>query len=477
MEVVRCLAVVSDSSVPLLVRNVTTSPITLPKHSPVAELEVSFEELSSELHTEGGAPDLESMVNLSGVDLPGFQRKELFKVLEKHNSMFDGHIGHTTLVTHRIDTGDHPPVRQAPRRIPPHLKDAVKEQLDQLVRDGVLEESDGSWSSPICLVRKKSGEIRICADMRKLNACTRLPAYPIPRIDDTLDALSGSSLYCVLDMNAAYHQVSIDPNDRDKATITTPLGNFRYKRMCFGLASAPFTCCKLLDIVLGDMPVHSCVHYFDDIIIHGRSFSEVLSALDEALLRLRAAGLTLNLSKCQFFRSEVKFLGHVISGRGLATDPDKVERVSDWPQPRTAKDVSRFLGLCSYFRKYVKDFAAIAAPLFRLTSKDVQFQWSPEADDAFARLKQALCEAPVVAFPRFGEEAGKFTLDCDASDRGIGAVLLQEQDGEERVIAYGSHTLSKAQRNYSTTKKELLACVVFVQEFSHYLKGKEFVSG
>ena len=138
--------------------------------------------------------------------------------------------------------------------------------------------------------------------MRKLNACTRLPAFPIPRIDDTLDALAGSSLCGVLDMNSAYHQVTIDPANRDKATITTPLGNSRYKRMCYGLSSAPFTCCRLLNIVLGDMPSESCLHYFDDSILHGRSFSDVLNALDETLLRLRAAGLTLNLSKCQFFQ-------------------------------------------------------------------------------------------------------------------------------------------------------------------------------
>ena len=308
---------------------------------------------------------------------------------------------------------------------------------------------------PSVLSEKKSGELRICADMRKLNACTRLPAYPIPRIDDTLDALSGSSLYCVLDMNAAYHQVSIDPEDRDKATITTPFGNLRYKRMCFGLSSATFTCCRLLNIVLVDMPVQSCVHYFDDIILHGKSFDEVLAALDQALLRMRVAGLTVNLSKCQFFKKQVRFLGHVVSGQGLATDPDKVQKVRDWPQPRTGKEVSSFLGLCSYFRKYVKNFATIAALLFRLTTKDVRFQWSREADDSFVELKRVLCEAPVVAFPRF-VEGGVFTLDCDASDKGIGAVLLQEQDGVERVIAYGSHALSKSQKNYSTTKKRTI---------------------
>ena len=167
------------------------------------------------------------------------------------------------------------------------------------------------------------------------------------------------------------------------------------------------------------------------------------------------------------------FLGHVVSGDGMATDPEKIERVREWPVPRTAKQLSGFLGLASYFRKYTKNFAQISAPLFRLTARDVQFLWTDEAQRAFESLKLALSEAPLVAFPPFGNNAGLSTLDCDGSNDGIGAVLLQEQDGAERVIAFGSHRLSKSQKNYSTTKKELLACVVFIQEFS-YLLGKKF---
>ena len=179
------------------------------------------------------------------------------------------------------------------------------------------------------MVKKKNGDHRICADLRKLNAITRLPAYPIARIDDSLEALAGSSLYCTLDMNSAYHQMPIDPADQDKTTITTPFGNFRYTRVCFGLSSAPFTCAKLLDIVLGDLTPKTCVTYFDDIIVHGNSFAEVLDGLDSALSRLSSAGLTLNLRKCRFFRKQVTFLGHVVSGDGMTTDPEKIERVRE----------------------------------------------------------------------------------------------------------------------------------------------------
>ena len=201
---------------------------------------------------------------------------------------------------------------------------------------------------------------------------------------------------------------------------------------------------------------------------------EVLTKLDRVLQKLQAAGLTLNLEKCSLFCKEVNFLGHIVSGCGVTTDPEKVAKVVDWPVPRTVKELSSFLGLASYFRKFVRNFAEIASPLLQLTHKDATFQWGDREQSSFDRLKCALASAPVVSFPRFSGDAGRFRLDTNASDVGIGATLFQEQDGEDKVIAFASHRLSKSQRNYSTTRKELLACVVFVQHFRHYLLGKHF---
>lgn len=482
VEVVRCLVKISDSSVPVVIRNMTADHITIPKHTDVAELEVSFIEAQPsdpivddpQSESQTSAVKLEDMVDLTDTHLSQAQRDALFVVLRKYERMFDGHIGHTDLVTHRIDTGDSPPVRQGPRRVPPHLRDELRSQLDELVQQGILEEADGTWSSPVMLTKKKNSRWRLVVDLRRVNAITNLPAYPIPRIDDALEALAGSSYFCVLDMNSAYHQISIDPADRVKTTITTPFGNWQYRRMCFGLSSAPFTCAKLLNIVLGDLSPHKCVTYFDDIIVHGKTVDEVLSGLDSVLSRLSDAGLTLSLSKCQFFREETSFLGQVVTKGSISCDPVKIQKVRDWPEPRTAKELSSFLGLCTYFKKYVKDFAKIASPLFHLTNRDVRFEWTGVHAAAFEQMKAALTTAPIMALPRFGPDAGLFTLDCDASNESIGCVLLQEQDGVERVIAYDSKRLSKSQRNYSTTKKELLACVVFVQQFSHYLLGKKF---
>ena len=473
LEFVSTLVEVTGPSVPCVVRNVSTERISIPKRSELGQLEVGFAEQFDESTCNFVKHTCEKF-DLNACELSDEQKQRARSVLNKHQDMFDGHIGFTTLVSHSIDTGDNPPVRQPPRRVPPHLAEEVKAQIDELVRQGVLEECLGSWASPICLVRRKNGKIRICADLRRLNSVTRPSSYPIPRVDESLEALSGSNLFCTLDMNNAYFQVGVDPRDKDKTAIITPFGCHRYSRMPFGCSGAPSTCARLLDIVLKDVPTSSCVHYFDDVVVHGTDFDEVLAKLDCVLTRLQDAGLTLNPEKCELFRSNVTFLGHVVSSEGVSTDPEKVSKILEWPQPRNVKELGSFLGLASYFRKYVPHFAETAAPLFRLTQKDVLFTWSAEAQSAFNSLKVALTNAPVLAFPRFGNDAGPFTLDCDASDEGVGAVLLQEQEGVDRVIAYGSHRLSKSQKNYSTTRKELLACVLFTQQFDHYLLGKKF---
>lgn len=475
LEFVGALVELTGASVPCIVRNVTTEPVSVPKRAELGLLQVGFAELPSPSSgTTQKKLDIPAFVNDRCPSLSTIQREQVASLLQQYESMFDGHIGHTDIVTHSIDTGDSDPVRQQPRRVPPQLKEELKAQIDELVHQGILVESFGSWSSPVCLVKKKNGSIRMCADLRRLNSVTRTPSYPIPRMDDTLDALAGSSLFCTLDLNSCYYQISVDPEDQHKTQIVTPFGSHSFTRMPFGAAGAPMTCARLLNVVLGNVPASECVHYFDDIIVHGSTFAEVFERLERVLARLNDAGLTVNLEKCDLFQKSVVFLGHVVSEQGLGVNPAQLSKVRDWPVPRTQKELISFLGLASFFRKYVRDFSRVAGPLLRLTGKDVRFVWNDEAQHSFDSLKQALCNAPVIALPRFGPEAGEFTLRCDASGEGIGAVLSQTQDGVEKVISYASHRLSKSQRNYSATKLELLACVTFVQHFRHFLLGRRF---
>ena len=478
LEATRAVTQVEGGKVPCMVRNITAECITIPRHTSIGDLEIDYIEEPLEAISGDKAPetetDFDARVNTSGAELSASQRSKLISVLKKYESMFDGHLGLSDLVTHDIETGNAPPDRQPHRRIPPHLQKEVKEQLDELVRLGVLVEANGSWASPICVVRKRSGKARVVCDMRRLNAVTALPSYPIPKIADVLEGLKGSSIFTTLDMNMAYYQVKINPEHQHKATITTPWNNYSFTRMCFGLSGASFTCARLLNIVLGDIIPSKCLCYFDDVIIRGGNFEEMMENLGAVLSRMFKAGLTLNLAKCLFCQPKVTFLGHEVSSEGLSPDPVKVQTVLSWPIPKTAKQMSSFLGLSNYFKAFIKGYAVICAPLFRLCNRDVRFEWTDECQLAFDRLKRALTEAPVLTLPAFDEGAGEFILECDASGSGVGAVLLQMTSEGEKVIAYGSKRLSKSQRNYSATKRELLACVEFIAHFKHYLLGKKF---
>ena len=223
-----------------------------------------------------------------------------------------------------------------------------------------------------------------------------------------------------------------------------------------------------MENVLGDL---RCLIYLDDVIVHGSTFEQELERLRLVFSRLRAANLKLNPKKCELFQRKVKLLGHVICAEGVTTDPDKVEAVKNWPVPRNAKEVRRFVGLCTYYRRFVQSFSDVARPLHELTEKGHLFQWTKACEDSFQQLKDALVSAPVLAYPRTKEP---FVLDTDASNVGVGAVLSQVHDGEERVIAYYSHALSRPERNYCTTRRELLAIVRAIENFHPYLYSRQF---
>ena len=472
LELLPSMVQVKGQSIPCVVRNITTEPVTIPKRTELGRLEVGIAEFSSP--SGESDPNWRDKIDLSDTELNDEQKEQVRELLSKYSDMFDGRLGFTSAVEHQIDTGDSPPIRSVPHRVPPFLEGKVRAEIQRLVDLGVLEESNGFWSSPACFVAKKDGRIRICADLRKVNAVTKMPAYPVPRIDSILDSLGGNTMFCVLDLRMCYFQIGVRDEDRPKTTIVTPFGAWQHRRLPMGLNGAAASCARMLDIVLRDLPSGTCHSYFDDVCLAGKTFTETLQKLEMVLDRLHKAGLTINLDKCSLFRSSVKFLGHIVNSEGLSLDPDRVAKVRDWPVPRTAKQLASFLGLAGYMRKFLKNFASISAPLFKLLQKDVKFQWSEEAQFAFDRLRKGLSEAPVLALPDFSRDAGPFILDCDCSDTQAGAVLLQVQNGVEKVIAYGSQKLSKAQMNYGTTQKELLAVVIFVQKFSAYLMGKEF---
>eukprot|EP00731_Ephydatia_muelleri_P038701 Em0868g1a len=394
-------AVVSPSSnvVPVRILNPRDEMVVLKKGTQIASMELL---------------EQDPVINISTV------MKNAEVSLECQNILWDlvsKDLGRTKELKHHIFTSDAQPVHLSPRRIP----QARREELRGLLRD-MLESDEGKRNN------KKD-------------------AYPLPRVDDTLDTLVGSKFFTTLDLASGYWQVEVAPEDQPKTAFTTPEGLYQFKVMPFGLCNAPATFQRLMDRVLSGLKWSSCLVYFDDIIVVGTTFQEHLHHLTSVFTRLRGAGLKLKPKKCTLCRQQVTFLGHIVSTDGVATDPSKTEAVSKWPIPQNRKEVQQFLGLANYYRRFVKDFALISKPLQRLTEKNAPFEWTIGCQNAFDELRKRLVSSPVLAYPDYER---RFILDTDASDVGIGAVLSQVSDcGSERVIAYASRSLTRPeQRQY-----------------------------
>jgi len=284
-----------------------------------------------------------------------------------------------------------------------------------------------------------------------------------------LDAMSGARWFSTFDLRSTYHQVAKKEEDWDKTESICRVGQFKFKTIPFGLCNAGTTFQQLMDMVMSGLAFKVCLVYLDDVIVFSTTIDEHFRRLSAVLTRLRGAALKLKPSKCWLLQKHVAFLGHVVSENRISTDPEKVRAVADWPTPTNRREVRSFVGLCSYYRRFVEGFTRISAPLHDMTKKGRTFCWTPKCQEAFERLKSVLTSAPVLAMP---DEESVFVLDSDAAQTSIGAVLSQRQQGVERVVAYASRKLSKCEINYCVTRKELLSVVYFVKYFKHNLLGR-----
>lgn len=391
-------------------------------------------------------------------------------------------IGRCPEVKHQIFVENATPICQKIRRVPLGLEDKVDKLVEDLLEKEVIRKSSSPWNSPLVIVQKKSGDIRLCVDYRMLNSITRKSTYPIPSAEELFDTLGGSKFFSSLDLSSAYYQCEIEEEHKKLTAFGTRRGHYEFNRMPFGLTGAPFTFQHMMHIVLKAENWEQCLIYLDDILVFGRTFEQHLQRLRTIFLKIREAGIKLSPDKCNFFQSELCFLGHIISHEGIKTDPKKVEAVAEWKKPGTIQEMRSFLGFTNYYRKFIDSYASLAGPLENLMTisgknnmkckNKTMLQWNPEAEAIFLSLKRSLTTAPVLSFPVRG---GRFILDCDASHNYLGAVLSQVQNGEERVIAYGSKKMSKCEVGYCVTRKELLSVYTFVVKFRHYLLGSNFL--
>ena len=492
--VARALVDVTNATIPVKLCNLQEEEMVIYKHMKIGRLEYvdsvsPFEDTESlngrkvcqtvtnpdkSVHpVQGLHPVLREMVDKSRDNITSEQVDQYADMLQRRQDAFslNGELGRTNIVEHRINTGDAVPIRQRLRRLPESQCEEASNQIREMLKKDIIEPSNSPWSSPIVLVKKKDSTYRFCVDYRKLNAVTVKDAYPLPRIDSMLDSLSGSSLYSTLDLATGYWQVQMDKEHKEKTAFITRDGLFQFKVLPFGVANGPACFERLMETVLAGLQWKFCLVYLDDIIVYGATFEEHLMRLELVLQRLIDSGLKLKPKKCTLFQKQVEFLGYVISPAGVATDTRKIEAVEKWPVPQNVTEIKTFLGLCSYYRRFVKNFSKIAAPLYQLTQKDQIFNWTSNCQDTFNQMKNCLTEAPILAYPDFGKE---FILDTDASRLGIGGILSQVQDGEERVIAYASRAMNKHEQKYCVTRQELLAAVYFIKYFKNYLYGRPF---
>ena len=359
------------------------------------------------------------------------------------------------------------PISIAPYRMAPAENVELRKQLQELMEKGFIRPSTSPWGAPVLFVKKHDGSLRLCVDYRQLNRVTIKNKYPLPRIDELFDQLGGSRYFSKIDLRSGYHQLRVREEDVSKTAFRTRYGHYEFLVMPFGLTNAPAAFMDLMNRVFRPYLDRFIIVFIDDILIYSKTQEEHAEHLRIALQTLREHSLYAKKEKCDFWMTDVKFLGHVVSQEGISVDPSKVEAVLNWERPKNVSEIRSFLGLAGYYRRFVENFSRIALPLTKLTRKDVRFVWDEECEGAFMELRHRLTSAPILIVPNSDEP---YTVFTDASKSGLGCVLMQQG----RVVAYASRQLKPHEKNYPTHDLELAAVIFALKIWRCYLYGAKF---
>ncbi|CAM4641973.1 unnamed protein product [Lepidochelys kempii] len=411
-------------------------------------------------------------VNLS-MTLGRMQRQQIQELCTSYAPTFSATPGLTERAYHSIDTGNAHPIRVQPYRVSPQAKTAIEREIQDMLQMGVIRPSESAWASPVVLVPKPDGEIRFCVDYRKLNAVTRPDNYPMPRTDELLEKLGRAQFISTLDLTKGYWQVPLDESAKERSAFITHLGLYEFNVLPFGLRNAPATFQRLVDGLLAGLGEYA-VAYLDDVAIFSDSWADHLEHLQKVLERIREAGLTVKAKKCQIGLNRVTYLGHQVGQGTISPLQAKVDAIQKWPVPKSKKQVQSFLGLAGYYRRFVPHYSQIAAPLTDLTKKKQPnaVQWTGKCQKAFNKLKATLMSDPVLRAPDFDKP---FLVTTDASERGVGAVLMQKgPDQEFHPVVFLSKKLSERESNWSVTEKECYAIVYALEKLRPYVWGRRF---
>ena len=470
----------TGKKVPVMLTNNTGKSIYLKRGCIIGKVTPVSSENVKEID---GVDSSESKLNLDEIKSDPTHLSDIKKLIIKNKDRFaskDTELGQSTTVQMKVNTGSHEAIRLKPYRIPLHHRETVDKAIDEMLEAGIIKRSTSTWIFPLVVVSKKDGSSRLCVDFRRLNQITKQIAFPLPIIDDILNLLGNAKYFTTLDLKSGYWQVAMDPESVDKTTFTSHKGTFSFQVMPFGLSNAPGVFQQLMSIVLSGCE-QFCTAYLDDVIIWSRSKEEHLSHIQTVFDRLREHNLKLKLKKCSFFQEETNYLGFTVSSQGIKPDAEKVSAIRTLPAPSSVKEIRSFIGMCSYYRRFIPNFSKIAEPLIALTKKYARFSWDEKCQKSFEFMKESLTAVPLLGFPDINKP---FTLYTDASDTCIGACLTQPIDDEEleeipnvvneKPIYFLSHKLSDTQTRWSTVEKEAYAINYALQKLDHYLHNAKF---
>jgi transposase InsO family protein len=408
------------------------------------------------------------------------EKAKMLDWIKKHHDNLLRKIGKPAkLQPFVIDTGDAEPIKISPRPYSPMDLEKIKTFVDEAIKNGIIQESESPWSAPIVLAAKPNGGTRVCVDYRALNKITKKDAYPLPRIDESFSQFHGARFFTTFDLLSGYWQIAMDDASREKTAFSTRYGHYEWLVLPFGVANGPGGFQKRVNRLLAKYVDVFVIVYMDDILIYSKTLREHIEHLKLVLTALAAADLILNIDKCQFFQTETRFLGHILTRNGSTPDPRNIEKVLNWPTPRTITDVRGFNNLANHYRRYIKDFAKLALPMTNLLKgspvKGSPIVWTPKEEASFQALKTALTSDPVLRHPRMGQP---FIIDPDSSQYCIGAVLQQSfKDPDDQIrlhpIAFESKKLTETEQNYSAQERELLAVKHALNHWRHIVEGSE----
>lgn len=464
---------------PIKILNTRDEPVKLHNCTPVVHSLQNYECFAFEKDdiSANRVKELFKLINLKGLQTD--EQLSIERICAKYADIF--HLkGDKLTTTNLIKQDIHLkkgtiPIYKKPYRLPQSQKAEIDKQIKDLLDNDIIEEAQSNWSSPLLIVPKKPDQtgqkkFRVVVDYRLLNQNIEDNKFPLPNISQIMDSLSGSMLFTKLDLAQGFYQVELNKESRPCTAFTTDKGMFQMKRLPMGLKISPNSFSQLMTIALSGLNYESCFVYLDDLIVFGRNLQNHNSHLIEVFERLRKVNLKLNPAKCEFLKREILYLGHVITPEGILPDPEKVKALKNYPEPKNADEVKRFVAFANYYRKYIPQFAQKTHCLNQLTRRNVPFIWTEECKISFNLVREALMSPPVLDFPDFSDN-NEFILQTDASKTAIGAVL---SNGNNKPIAYCSRSLSKSEMNYAIIELELLAIVHAVKFFRCYLFGRKF---